>query len=323
VTARRHIVALCGGVGGAKLAHGLTKLLPPEDLTIVVNTGDDFEHLGLSISPDIDTVAYTLSDLADRERGWGRKDESWNFMAALSAMGGEDWFNLGDRDLAMHVERTRRLAVGESLSRATAGLTTALGIRHPVVPMSDDRVRTVVETADGGLAFQLYFVRERCRPVVKAVRYDGAVAARPSAGLQGLLARDDVAAVVICPSNPYLSIDPILAIPGVRAGLKALGAPIVAVSPLIGGEALKGPAAKLMRELGAEPGVTALARHYGGLLDGLVIDDADARHAGDLKATGLRALVTDAVMRDDDDRLRLARDTVGFARSLAGAPAPC
>ena len=189
--------------------------------------------------------------------------------------------------------------------------------------MSDDPVRTVVETTDGDLAFQLYFVRERCQPVVNAVRYDGAAQACPSPGLAAALARDDVAAVVICPSNPYLSIDPILALPGVRARLKALGAPIVAVSPLIGGAALKGPAAKLMRELGAEPGVAALARHYESLLDGLVIDNADAGHEAGLQALGLRALVTDAVMRDDDDRLRLARETVGFAQTLTRASAPC
>ena len=322
MTARSHIIALCGGVGGAKLAFGLTRLLAPEQLTIIVNTGDDFDHLGLAISPDIDTVAYTLSDLADRERGWGRKDESWNFMAALGAIGGADWFNLGDRDLAMHVERTRRLAAGESLSRITTELAAALGIRHAVFPMSDDPVRTVVETADGDLAFQLYFVRDHCQPVVNAVRYDGAAHARPSPGLAAALAREDVAAVVICPSNPHLSIDPILALPGVRAQLTALRAPIVAVSPLIGGAALKGPAAKLMRELGAQPSVVALARHYDGLLDGLVIDNADAAYESELQTLGLRALVTDAVMRGDDDRLRLARETVGFAQALARAPAP-
>jgi LPPG:FO 2-phospho-L-lactate transferase len=315
--ARKHIIALCGGVGGAKLAFGLTRILKPQDLTIVVNTGDDFEHLGLSVSPDIDTVAYTLSDLADRERGWGRKDETWNFMAALTALGGEDWFNLGDRDLAMHVERTRRLAAGESLSRITADLTAALGIGHPVVPMSDQPVRTVVQTARGELAFQTYFVRERCQPTVSAVRYVGAEAARPSPAFAALLARTDVAAVVLCPSNPYLSIDPILAIPGVRAGLKSLGAPIVAVSPIIGEAALKGPAAKLMAELGARPGVVDLVRHYAGLLDGLVIDHANAADAPALAALGARPLVTDAVMTTDETRARLARETLGLAADLA------
>ncbi|MDB5431798.1 MAG: LPPG:Fo 2-phospho-L-lactate transferase [Caulobacter sp.] len=314
---KSHIIALCGGVGGAKLAFGLTRLLAPQDLTIVVNTGDDFEHLGLSVSPDIDTVAYTLSDLADRERGWGRKDETWNFMAALSALGAEDWFNLGDRDLAMHVERTRRLAAGEPLSRITADLTAALGIGHPVVPMSDQPVRTVLTTAGGDMAFQTYFVRERCQPVVSAVRYDGAAKARPSPALAALLARKDIAAVVLCPSNPYLSIDPILVVPGVRAGLLALGAPIVAVSPIIGDAALKGPAAKLMAELGVAPGVIALAQHYDGLLHGLVIDHANAADAEALRALGVRPFVTDAVMHADEDRLRLARETLSLAADLA------
>ncbi|MDP1632675.1 MAG: 2-phospho-L-lactate transferase [Caulobacter sp.] len=317
MTDRRHVIALCGGVGGAKLAFGLTRILSPQDLTIVVNTGDDFEHLGLSISPDIDTVTYTLSDLADRERGWGRKDESWNFMAALTALGGEDWFNLGDRDLAMHVERTRRLAAGETLSRITADLTAALGIGHPVVPMSDQPVRTVLETAHGDLAFQTYFVRERCQPAVSAVRYVGADVARPAPIFAGLLARKDIAAVALCPSNPYLSIDPILAIPGVREALKALAAPIVAVSPIIGDTALKGPAAKLMTELGARPGVVDLVRHYDGLLDGLVIDHANAEDVTALQALGVHPLVTDAIMRSDDDRARLARETLTLAHGLS------
>jgi LPPG:FO 2-phospho-L-lactate transferase len=245
-----HVIALCGGVGGAKLAFGLTRIVAPEDLTIVVNTGDDFVHMGLHVSPDIDTVAYTLSDLADRERGWGLAGETWNFMDQVKRLGGEAWFNLGDRDLAMHVERTRRLAAGETLSEITRALTAALGIRHAVVPMSDDPVRTFVQTADGELPFQRYFVGEQCRPVATAIRFEGASRAKPSPALQAALARRDVAAVIICPSNPYLSIDPILAVPGVAASLEALGSPVVAVSPIVGGRALKGPAAKLMLELG-------------------------------------------------------------------------
>ena len=318
-----HVVALCGGVGGAKLAFGLTRLLSPDDLTIVVNTGDDFEHLGLSISPDIDTVAYTLSDLADRERGWGRKDETWNFMAALSAIGGEDWFNLGDRDLAMHVERTRRLAAGETLSRVTRDLTGALGIAHPVVPMSDDPVRTMVATPASEMTFQTYFVRERCQPTVSAIRFEGAEHALPSPALTALLARDDIAAVILCPSNPYLSIDPILAVPGVRAALQALSVPIVAVSPIIGDAALKGPAAKLMAELGFTPGVIAIAEHYDGLLDGLVIDHANAGDVAALQSLGVKALVTDAIMHGDDDRIRLARESLDLAASLPAETARC
>jgi LPPG:FO 2-phospho-L-lactate transferase len=312
-----HVLALCGGVGGAKLAFGLAQVLPPDDLTIVVNTGDDFSHLGLHVSPDIDTVAYTLAGLSDRERGWGLAGETWQFMDQLKRLGGEGWFNLGDRDLAMHVERTRRLGAGESLSQVTAELSAALGIAHPVTPMSDDPVRTIVQTAGGELAFQRYFVGEQCKPVATGIRFDGAEAATPSAGFRTALTRPDLAAVIVCPSNPYLSIDPILAIPGVRTALEALAAPVVAVSPIVGGQAIKGPTAKLMVELGATPGVEAVARHYGGLLDGLVVDGADRAAADVLTARGLPTRVTGAVMITDDDRIRLARETLDFARTLS------
>jgi len=308
-----HVIALCGGVGGAKLAFGLTRILSPDDLTIVVNTGDDFVHMGLHVSPDIDTVAYTLADLADRERGWGLAGETWNFMEQVKRLGGESWFNLGDRDLAMHVERSRRLAARETLSEITAALTAALGIRHAVVPMSDAPVRTIVQTAEGELAFQRYFVGEQCRPVATGVRFDGAAAATPSPALRAALVRRDVAAVIVCPSNPYLSVDPILAVPGVRAGLKALGAPIVAVSPIVGGRALKGPAAKLMQELGVAPSATAIVCHYRGLLSGLVVDREDTEEADALRTLGLPTLATGAVMTTDDDRIRLARETLAFA----------
>ncbi len=312
-----HVIALCGGVGGAKLAFGLTQVLAPEDLTIVVNTGDDFEHLGLHVSPDIDTVIYTLAGLSDRERGWGLAGETWNFMASLKRLGGEGWFNLGDQDLAMHVERTRRLAAGETLSQITRTLAGALGLRHPIVPMSDQPVRTIVQTADGELAFQRYFVGEQCRPVATGVRFEGAEAAELSHGFRAALARPDLAAVVVCPSNPYLSIDPILAVPGVRTALAQLAVPIVAVSPIVGGQALKGPAAKLMRELGVEPGVTAVARHYGGLLDGLIIDQCDGADAAALRALSLEPLVAQTIMTSDDDRVRLAREALAFAAELA------
>lgn len=313
---KNHIIALCGGVGGAKLVFGLTRLLPPDELSIVVNTGDDFEHLGLHISPDIDTVVYTLAGLADRERGWGVKDESWNFMAALGALGGETWFNLGDRDLATHIERRRRLDLGESLSQITRALSAARGISHPIVPMSDDPVRTIIDTDQGALTFQHYFVREHCLPVARAVRFGGAETARPSPAFRSLLTRTDIAAVIICPSNPYLSIDPILSINGVRNGLRGLDAPIVAVSPIIGHQALKGPAAKLMTEFGVEPGLQALECHYHELIDGMVIDEMDRD-----EATMLRCpfLASQTIMRDDEDRIRLARETLDFARTLGGS----
>jgi len=312
-----HVIALCGGVGGAKLAFGLTRVLPPGDLTLVVNTGDDFEHLGLSISPDIDTVLYTLAGLADRDRGWGLAGETWGFMSALKRLGGEDWFQLGDHDLAMHVERTRRLSAGETLSGITAELARRLGLDHAVAPMSDQPVRTWVETPDGPLAFQAYFVRERCAPVVRAVRFEGSAEARPSPAFGAALARHDLAAILICPSNPYLSIDPILAIPGVRAAIQAATVPRIAVSPIVGGAAIKGPAAKLMTELGASPGVQAVAAHYAGLIDGLILDDVDAGEAAAVRRLGISAHVTASVMRGDEDRIALARQALAFADRLA------
>jgi LPPG:FO 2-phospho-L-lactate transferase len=314
-----HVIALCGGVGGAKLAFGLTRALPPEDLTIVVNTGDDFVHLGLHVAPDIDTVAYTLSDLSDRERGWGLAGETWGFMAQLRRLGGEGWFQLGDHDLAMHVERSRRLAAGETLSQITTALTGALGVAHPVIPMSDDPVRTVIATAGGELAFQRYFVGEQCKPVATGVRFEGAAEATPSPGFRAALARTDLRAVVVCPSNPYLSIDPILAVPGVRDAMRNAGAPIVAVSPIVGGQALKGPAAKLMAELGVTPSSATVAAHYHGLLSGLVVDTQDAEEGRALEAQGLPTLVTGSVMRSDEDRIRLARETLEFADRLPAA----
>ena len=299
-----HVVALCGGVGGAKLAFGLAQVLPADGLTVIVNTGDDFEHVGLHVSPDIDTVLYTLAGLADRERGWGLAGESWNFMDALGRVGGEQWFLLGDRDLATHVERTRRLRAGQSLSDITAALATALGIGPDIVPMSDDPVRTIVATAGGPLAFQRYFVAERCMPVVTGLHFDGAEAAKIAPKAAAALARDDLAAVIICPSNPYLSIDPILAVPGLKAALNTCDAPIIAISPLVGGKAIKGPTAKLMHELGIDPTVASIARHYAGLIDRLVIDHADAEHAATLPCP---ALVTQTVMANDADRIALAR----------------
>lgn len=305
-----HVVALCGGVGGAKLAFGLAQVLPPERLTVIVNTGDDFEHLGLHISPDIDTVLYTLSGLADPVRGWGLAGESWNFMDALGRIDAEQWFLLGDRDLATHVERTRRLRAGESLSAVTAALAQALGIGAAIIPMSDDPVRTIVATPAGELEFQRYFVAERCEPVVTGLRFAGADAARIAPGVAAALARADLGAVIVCPSNPYLSIDPILAVRGMRGALAACGAPMIAISPLVGGKAIKGPTAKLMQELGITPDVAAIAQHYAGLVNRMVIDHADADHAGALRCP---TLVAQTVMATDADRVALARTVLEWA----------
>lgn len=312
-----HVLALCGGVGGAKLAFGLSRVLPPGQLTIAVNTGDDFEHLGLHVSPDIDTVLYTLADLSDRVRGWGLAGETWAFMAGVARLGGETWFNLGDTDLATHVLRTHSLRRGRSLSEVTAELGKALGLAHRIVPMSDDPVRTFVESDAGRLPFQRYFVGEQCRPVVSRIAFEGAEQAAVSPGFAEALGRDDLAAVIICPSNPYLSIDPILAVPGVRTALERARAPVVAVSPIIGGAAVKGPTAKLMKELGVEPSATAVARHYQGLISGLVIDGADAGEAEAISGLGVAVRATQALMADDADRVRLAGETLALAQSLA------
>jgi len=305
-----HVLALSGGVGGAKLAAGLCAVLPPESLTIAVNTGDDFEYLDLTICPDLDSVTYALAGLNDTARGWGVADETWQAMAMISRLGGPNWFNLGDRDLGLHLTRAMGLREGMSLSEVTARLIDRLGIAHRVVPMSDDPVRTRVRTDAGWLDFQHYFVREQCRPEVRGVRFAGADEARPSPGLVEALARPDFAAVVICPSNPWLSIDPILALPGVRDRIAELTVPVIAVSPLVGGTALKGPLAKLMGELGQPVTNLALAEHYDGLLDHLVIDEADAADAKPLHDFGLCATVTQTVMREGADRERLAREVL-------------
>jgi len=309
-----HILALSGGVGGAKLAAGLTAVLPPEDLTIAVNTGDDFEHLGLTVCPDIDSVVYALAGLNDTQRGWGVADESWKAMENLGKLGEATWFNLGDRDLAMHIARSWRLRAGESLSEVTARLTGELGIAHRVVPMTDAPVRTQVQTdGDGWLDFQHYFVREQCRPVAKAIRFAGTPGAKPSPGFAEALARPDLAAVILCPSNPFLSVDPILAVDDVREALAARDVPFVAVSPLIGGQSLKGPLGKLLGELGRENSNRAIAAHYAGLLDHLIIDESDAADAEGLRAMGISVTITGTVMCDADDRERLARVALSAA----------
>jgi LPPG:FO 2-phospho-L-lactate transferase len=307
-------VALSGGVGGAKLSLGLARLLG-DRLSVIVNTGDDFEHLGLAISPDVDTVLYTLAGIVNPETGWGRRDETWTFMEALGKFGGPTWFRLGDGDLAMHVDRTQRLKAGATLTEFCAHAAERLGITACILPMTDDPLRTVLDTDAGTLAFQEYFVREQCRPVVRNIRFEGAAAARPSPQVLAALAAPTLGGIIICPSNPWLSVDPILAVPGLRSALKTSGAPIIAVSPIVGGKALKGPAAKIMGELGLAVNSVSVARHYAGLIDGFVVDTADAALVPDL---GVPALVTNTVMRTVDDKVALARDCLGFCARLAG-----
>ena len=314
------IVALSGGVGGAKLALGLSRMLPPGDLTVIANTGDDFEHLGLAISPDLDTLMYVLAGLDDPERGWGRRDETWTFMQALAALGGEAWFQLGDGDLATHVERTRRLQAGERLSDITADFCRRLDIATRIVPMSDDKVRTRLRTAEGWLDFQDYFVRRRCEPAVLELAYEGAGEARPLPEFLAALADPRLKAVVICPSNPFISIEPILAVQGVRAALQACAAPVIAVSPIIGGRAVKGPTAKMMRELGLEVSATAVARHYGDLIDGYVLDHADAASAGGL---AVPVSLAQTLMQTLADRESLARAVLATADAIGKLDERC
>jgi LPPG:FO 2-phospho-L-lactate transferase len=310
-----HVVALCGGVGGAKLAHGLTMALQPDELSIIVNTGDDFTHLGLHISPDLDSVIYALAGLSDPVRGWGRRDETWTFMQALEGMGGENWFRLGDGDLAMHVERSWRLAQGATLSKITAHLCQQLGIAVRVLPMSDDPVRTRVLTSEGWLDFQEYFVHRQCRPVVQEFTFAGAETARAQPGALAALERRDLRAVIICPSNPFVSVEPILAVPGIRAAIERSDAPVVAVTPIIGGKAIKGPAAKMMLELGLDVSGAAVARRYAGIIDGFVIDQADPmpQPLSDITFFGAATLMNTA-----DDRLRLAHAVLQAADTLRG-----
>jgi len=309
------VLALAGGVGGAKLAEGLAAVLPPGELTVAVNVGDDFEHLGMRISPDIDTVTYTLSGLNNQEQGWGLAGETWNLMDSLERLGGETWFRLGDRDMATHIERTLRLKAGETLSQVTADFARRLGIKQPIVPVSDNPVRTMVTTDQGVLAFQDYFVRLRCAPRVEKLEFAGAARAKPSPAFAAALSAPDLQAIVVCPSNPFLSIEPILSIPGIRAALENRRVPLVAVSPIIGGQAVKGPAAKIMDELGMPVSSTGVASYYGALLDGLMIDTVDAGLRDEIKGPAIA--VTDTMMRSADDRRRLAREILAFAKTLS------
>lgn len=309
-------VALSGGVGGAKLSLGLAHLLG-DRLSIIVNTGDDFEHVGLHVSPDVDTALYTLADVVNPETGWGRRDETWTFMQALADLGGPTWFRLGDGDLATHVERTRRLKAGKTLTSICAHFRDKLGIAAHVLPMTDDPVRTVVESEAGTLAFQEYFVREQCRPAVRAIRFEGASTAEPTRQVLDTLSADTLAGIIICPSNPWLSVDPILAVPGLRKAMEASGAPIVAVTPIIGGKAVKGPAAKIMAELGVHPDVRSIAERYAGLIDTLIIDAVDEALTSDMP---IDVVATNTLMRTLDDKIALARRCLELCDRLKQAP---
>jgi LPPG:FO 2-phospho-L-lactate transferase len=306
------VVALAGGVGGAKLADGLARLLPPKNLTIIANTADDFEHLGLCISPDLDTLWYTLAGIANPATGWGRVGESWHALETVGKLGGPTWFRLGDHDIGLHLERTRRLRQGQPLSQITLHFCKALGIDARILPMSDDTIRTWVYTSEGELSFQEYFVHRQCHPRVTGFRFEGVENASPAPGVLESLSTADL--VVFCPSNPWVSIDPILAISGMRQAVRAH--PVVAVSPIIGGLAVKGPAAKMYSELGIQPSSLSVARHYSGLLNGIVIDHVDAVQADAIKESGVRTCVADIMMKTVQDRIRLVEEVIGFAVNI-------
>lgn len=302
------IVAFAGGVGGAKLVKGLAGALPPENLTVVVNTGDDFEHWGLFISPDVDTVCYTLAGIANTTHGWGRSDETFNVLNSMQELGEDDWFLLGDRDLATHIHRTRLLKNGKKLSEITQIFCSSWKIPSLVLPMSNDPVRTIVVTREyGPLPFQEYFVHRKCEPRVKDFVFQGVEKAHPTPGILEAIHKTD--GIVFCPSNPWVSIDPILAVPGIRRSLE--GKFIIAVSPIIGGKALKGPAAKMFSDYKIEPSPIAIAEHYDPLLSVLVIDKIDAHLE---KRIHIPVKVTNTIMDSEANQLRLAQDVLNLIR---------
>ena len=316
-TAQGLVLALAGGVGGAKLALGLTRILPPERLVIVVNTGDDEEFHGLHVSPDLDTMTYTLSGLYNQETGWGMSGDSFNTLGMLNRLGSDTWFNLGDLDFAMHIRRTELLRHGATLSEVTAELTGRLGIQHSVIPMSDDPVRTVLDTDAGTLAMQEYFVRYRAEPKVDAIRYVGAAAAKPSPAFAKAL--QECETIIFCPSNPYLSVAPIMAIPGVRDAISARSSNRIAVSPIVGGAAVRGPAGKIMAELGGTVSSVGVAREYRDLCDILVVDSQDADLADDISHEGIHPVAINTIMNDDADKIALAKSVLELARRVERA----
>ena len=309
-------IAVSGGVGGAKLALGLEKIIQSEDLMVIGNVGDDFQHFGLHISPDIDTLLYTLSGKSDIEKGWGLANETWEFMSAMKELGGDIWFQLGDRDLATHVERTRRLQHGESLSEITDYFRRTFGIGATIIPVTNDQLRTIVETDIGVLNFQEYFVRERCNPRIQNLHFQGSESAYPQKELTKALGSTELQSIIFCPSNPLLSIDPILSIQGLKKAFADSGAKIVAVTPIVGGAAIKGPAAKNLRELGYPVSATTVAKHYQGLIHGFVLDKRDHQEAQQIEELGIAVLVAETIMNDLETKIQLAEKTLQFAKSI-------
>ena len=308
----KSIVALAGGVGGARMSDGLAEVLPPGKLTVIVNTGDDFEHLGLYICPDLDTVCYTLAGLANSQLGWGREGDTWEALSTIEKLGGPSWFRLGDRDIGWHLERSRRLRRGQPLSRIMRDFCDIFEIASSVIPMSDDPLPTWVDTDQGELAFQEYFVKRQCHPRVKGFRFEGVERAKPAPGVLESIHTSEF--VVICPSNPWVSIDPILSIPGVRQAVREKV--VIAVSPIIGGKTVKGPAAKMYAELGIQPSALAVAHHYDDILTGFVIDREDENQASAVSDLGIEPYVCNTWMKTRRDRQELAKQLIEFGSKL-------
>ena len=306
------VLALAGGVGGAKLALGLCRLLAPRNLTVVVNTGDDEVFHGLQVCPDLDTVTYTLAGLVNTETGWGLAGDTFNALGMLEQYGADTWFRIGDKDLATHIERTRLLKQGRTLSQVTRQLCVRLGVKASVVPMSDQPVRTRVKTDQGEMAFQEYFVQRQCQPRIRGVRFQGAKKAEAAPGFRQALDKAEVA--IFCPSNPMVSIAPILSVKGARPGLRSFRGPRIAVSPIVGGQALKGPAAKMFQELGEEVSCVGVARRLASVCDVMVIDSVDAHQAQGVRAAGLEPVVLNTIMNTDADKERLAFEVLEVAR---------
>lgn len=310
------ITALSGGIGGAKLAVGLQEVLPPGDLTVIVNTADDFEHWGLTVCPDLDTVMYTLAGVHDEKNGWGRADESYTVMDSMGKIGAEEWFTLGDRDMATHLRRTEWLRQNISLTEVTERLRRSFGVPSTILPMSDNSVQTLVHTDEGDLPFQHYFVRCRCEPMVIDLTYVGADKAHPSDAVLDAIA--DADAIVLCPSNPYLSIDPILSVRGLKQAVRKANKPKIAVSGIVGGEAIKGPAAKMMMEMGKDVNPLTVIQHYGDLINGFVLDERDKNQRSSVEKSGtVELMVTNTVMDSMEIKRELASNILEFAKTIA------
>lgn len=308
-----NIVALAGGVGGAKLVDGLAQCLTPDQLSVIVNTGDDFEHFGMKICPDLDTVCYTLAGLASEEKGWGRVNESWRALETIKQLGGPAWFNLGDSDLGLHLERTRRLRNGETLSQITKDFCNSLGIKYPILPMTDQLVATMVNTLEMGcLPFQEYFVKYQCKPHVTDFRFEGIEDCNPASGALILLEKADF--IILCPSNPWVSIDPIIKINKIQNII--IKKRVIGISPIIGGQAVKGPAAKMYLEMGIKPSAIEVAKHYNGILNSIVIDHIDKNEAEKIRQIKIRPFITNIIMHNQADRARLAREVLQFCQQM-------